>query len=107
MRPHSGKLIREETEMHYVFCLMCALFVILLAGRAWAGSMTYVPGRANMSPPMNVAFSTNRGSSWQQKTLKPGTTVSWPATATNLNVNGMPLDPKKNYRVKEGNIAER
>lgn len=93
--------------MQIFFSFVVAFFVIFFAGRAIAGTINYAPGRANMSPPVNVAYSTNKGASWQQKMLKPGMTVTWPGTATNLNVNGMPLDPKKNYRVKEGNVSER
>ncbi len=93
--------------MQIFFSFVVAFFVIFFAGRAIAGTINYAPGRANMSPPVNVAYSTNKGASWQQKMLKPGMTVTWPGTATNLNVNGMPLDPRKNYRVKEGNVSER
>lgn len=84
--------------------ILVAAAAILCAGQALAGSMTYLPGRG---APVRVAVSTNRGTSWKESLLKPGTTVSWPSTATNLNANGMPLDPKKSYRVKDGNISEK
>lgn len=90
-----------------LICTVAAIAVFLCAGKALAGTVRYEPGRKQLSPDMVLSISTNHGGAWRQTVLKPGRTVPIPSGATHMNINGIPLDPKKSYRIKEGNVFEK
>lgn len=94
--------------MNVIFvCAIIAIAVFLCASKALAGTVRYEPGRSRLSPDMTVSFSTNNGGAWRQVVLKPGKGFSVPSGATHMNINGIPLDPGRSYRIKEGNIFEK
>lgn len=66
----------------------------------------YIGGAGN-SPAVNVAVSMSHGYSWQEKTLVSGQSFSIPPNATNLQMNNVPYDPKKNYEIRNGKICVR
>lgn len=92
--------------MHIILFSLVAVVILLCAGKALAGNVRYEPGRSQLSPDMTVSFSTNNGGAWRHVILKPGKGFPVPSGATHLNINGIPLDPKRNYRIKEGNVFE-
>lgn len=54
---------------------------------------------------VKLAVSMNNGLSWQEKTLKPGQSFPIPPNATNLLLNNVPYDPKRNHEIRNGKIT--
>ena len=69
-----------------------------------AGTIQYI-GTGRQFPPVNVKISRNNGATWNTVQVKPGQTFNVPRDATHLMINEVPRDPKKSYKVKEGNIS--
>ena len=84
-----------------------ALFVLLAAlvgpTQVYAGSIQYI-GTGRNAPKVKVTFSRNNGATWEHKEVKPGQTYNVPKDATHLRIDNVPFDPKRNYKVKEGNV---
>lgn len=80
--------------------LVCSL---AFASSAFAGVIQYI-GTGRPAPAVEVTFSRNNGASWQKTEVKPGQAFHVPRDATHLNINGVPRDPKRDYKVKEGNV---
>lgn len=83
-----------------------AIFLIVFLAKfslAYGGVIQYI-GTGKPNSPVKVSFSRNNGTSWEHKQVKPGQTFSVPKDATNLQINGVPRNPQKNYKVKDGNV---
>lgn len=83
--------------------LFLALASFLGASAAQAGTIQYI-GTGRDAPKVKVSVSRNRGASWEHKEVKPGQTYTVPKDATHLRIDNVPLDPKRNYKVKDGNV---
>ncbi len=70
-----------------------------------AGKVQYI-GQGRPSPPVTVSFSINKGASWKTTEVKPGQTCNVSRSATHLNIDGVPRDPGKTWRVRDGNVFE-
>lgn len=70
---------------------------------AHAAVVQYI-GTGRPNPPVKVSFSRNNGASWEHKQVKPGQTFNVPKDATHMQLNGIPRNPQKNYKVKDGNV---
>lgn len=84
-----------------VLLLVIASFLGISA--AQAGSIQYI-GTGRDAPKVKVSFSRNKGASWEHREVKPGQTFSVPGDATHLRIDNVPLDPKRNYKVKDGHV---
>lgn len=85
------------------YVLFLALAIIMGTTVAQAGSIQYI-GTGRSAPKVKVTFSRNNGASWEYKEVKPGQTYHVPKDATHLRIDNVPLDPKRNYKVKDGNV---
>lgn len=83
--------------------LIAILGTFLFASSAFAGSIQHI-GTGKPAPAVQVTFSRNNGASWQKTEVKPGQTFQVPRDATHLNINNVPRDPKRDYKVKDGNV---
>ncbi|WP_165071993.1 hypothetical protein [Desulfovibrio sp. ZJ200] len=83
-----------------IFFVLAALAV---ASVAQAGSIQYLSS-GRKAPPVKVTFSTNNGGIWEHRVLKPGQICTFPKGTTHLRIDNVPFDPKRNYKVKEGNV---
>lgn len=83
--------------------LFLALAMFVGTAVAQAGSIQYI-GIGRPAPKVKVAFSRNNGTSWEHKEVRPGQTFHLPKDATHLRIDNVPFNPKKNYKVKEGNV---
>lgn len=83
--------------------LFLALAYFLGIPAAQAGSVQYI-GTGCAAPKVKVSFSRNKGATWEHKEIKPGQTFSVPRDATHLRIDNVPLDPRRNYKVKDGNV---
>ena len=61
-------------------------------------------GSGKKDAPAEISFSRNNGATWQKAQVGPGQTFAVPSDATHLNINNVPRDPKKNYKIREGNV---
>ena len=80
-----------------------AVLFCVAASSGYAATIQYI-GSGKNDAPVEVSFSRNNGSSWQNAKVGPGQTFSVPSDATHLNINNVPRDPKKNYKIREGNV---
>jgi len=86
-----------------IFLLHIAIAVFFLTGNAYAASIQYID-TGKESPKIKITCSRNNGASWKQDYIKKGQTYMVPPDATHLMINDIPRDPKRNYKVKEGNV---
>ena len=85
------------------YALFLLLTVILSAAQVNAGSIQYI-GTGRTAPKVKVTFSRNNGATWEHKEVKAGQTFNFPKDTTHLRIDNVPFDPKRNYKVKEGNV---
>lgn len=85
------------------FALFLALASLLGVSAAQAGSIQYI-GTGRAAPKVKVTFSRNNGATWEHKEVRPGQTYTVPKNATHLRIDNVPFDPKRNYKVKDGNV---
>lgn len=83
--------------------LLFLLASLLGAGVSEAGSIQYI-GTGRTAPKVKVTFSRNNGATWEHKEVKPGQIFTFPKDTTHLRIDNVPFDPKRNYKVKEGNV---
>jgi hypothetical protein len=76
---------------------------ICISTSALAATIQYIGGGRNEAP-VAISFSRNNGSSWQNAKVGPGQTLTVPPDATHLNINNVPYDPKRNYKIRKGNV---
>ncbi len=62
---------------------------------------------AQKALPVKVAVSRNHGRNWQEKDLSPGQTFPIPPDATNLQINNVPYDPKRDCEVRGGRVVQK
>lgn len=79
------------------------LAALLLPSSVLAASIQYI-STGRQAPEMRITFSRNGGASWQQGAVRPGQVFNVPPDATHLTINGVPRDPKRNWKVKDGNV---
>ena len=58
------------------------------------------------APKVAINFSVNGGKSWQERILAAGQSFHMPPNCTNLLVNNVPYDPKGNYEIRDGKVAQ-
>lgn len=85
--------------------LATVLCSFLFASSVFAASIQYV-GTGKVNQPLRVSLSRNNGATWQKAEVKPGQTFNVPRDTTHLNINNVPRDPKRNYKVKDGNVFQ-
>jgi len=87
------------------FFSAAAVVFMLIFGvtSGYAATIQYI-GSGKKDAPAEISFSRNNGATWQNAKVVPGQTFSVPADATHLNINNAPRDPKKNYKIREGNV---
>lgn len=61
----------------------------------------------NKAPTVRVAISRNMGRNWQEQDVNPGQTVPIPPDATNLQINNVPYDPKRDCEIRGGRVAQK
>lgn len=88
--------------MKKVLFLILVTFLIC-STNAFAANIQYID-TGKQSPKIKVSFSRNNGASWKQDYIKKGQTYNVPRNATHLMINDIPRDPKRNYKVKDGNV---
>jgi len=69
----------------------------------YAATIQYI-GTGKKEVPVEISFSRNNGTTWKNAKVVPGQTFAVPSDATHLNINNVPRDPKKNYKIREGNV---
>lgn len=84
-----------------IFAAFAALLSLPVA--AGAASIHYL-GNGKGGPAVKVTYSRSHGGKWEHKTMKPGQTFSIPKDATHLRIDNVPYNPKKNYKIKDGNV---
>ena len=52
-----------------------------------------------------VDYSMSQGKSWQKKELLPGQSFPIPPNCTDLLMDNVPYDPKKDYEIRDGKIV--
>ena len=88
--------------MKKILFLTAFLFIFSITN-AFAGSIQFI-GTGKKCDQVKVSFSRNKGASWQNVQIKMGQTFNVPRDATHLTINNVPYDPKKNYKVRDGNV---
>lgn len=84
--------------------LLLVMVVFLFSGsNANAGAIQYID-TGRQSPKIKVSFSRNNGASWKHDVIKKGQIYNVPRDATHLMINDIPRNPKRNYKVKDGNV---
>ena len=83
------------TALIFIFCVT--------VNSGYAGTIQYIAS-GKKDVPVAISFSRNNGASWQNAKIGPGQTVTVPPDATHLNINNAPYDPKKNLKIREGNV---
>ena len=84
--------------------LMSALLLALMATHVHAASIQYIDTGKRM-PPIKITYSRDNGNTWRHAQIRNGQTFNVPRDATHLRINNIPYNPKKNYKVKEGNVS--
>jgi hypothetical protein len=74
-----------------------------MSATALAATIHYI-GSGKKDAPVAISFSRNNGASWRNAKVGPGQTFTVPADATHLTIDNVPRDPKKNYKIREGNV---
>lgn len=86
--------------LHILLTILVAA-VVLSPLSANAATIQYI-GTGKKVREIEVAFSRNNGATWQKKTIKAGQALAIPPDATNLIIDGVPRDPKNDYKLKDG-----
>ena len=89
--------------MKLVRIMVLSLALTFVASAALCASIQYV-ATGHQSREIKITFSRNNGGTWQGVVVKPGSTYVVPNDATHLTIDGVPRDPKKNYKIKDGNV---
>lgn len=99
------KITKAEGKMCKRIAYLCCIAVAVLGVNtsALAATIQYI-GSGTKEAPVEISFSRNNGSTWQNAKVVPGQTFSVPTDATHLNILNTPRDPRKNYKIREGNI---
>ena len=87
----------------YFLQLAAVLTCICMSTTALSATIQYI-GSGKKDAPVDISFSRNAGSTWQNAKVGPGQTFTVPPDATHLNIKNIPYDPKKNYKIREGNV---
>lgn len=58
------------------------------------------------APDVKITASVNKGATWKTTMLKCGQSYPIAGNATNLLIDNVPYDPKKNYIIRNGNVAQ-
>lgn len=58
-------------------------------------------------PAAGIAVSMNSGRSWREQSLSPGQSFAIPPNATNLLIENVPYDCKRDYEIRQGRVAGR
>lgn len=58
-------------------------------------------------PPVKLAVSMNNGRAWREQNLAAGQSYPIPPNVTNLLIDNVPYDPKRNYEIRGGKVAPR
>ena len=88
--------------MNKVLLMAMMIFFFSIAD-TFAGTIQYL-GTGRPAEQMKITYSRDKGSSWKTVYIKMGQTLSIPPDATHLNINNVPCDPKRNYKIKDGNV---
>lgn len=83
--------------------LFLVLATFLGSAVAQAASIQYI-GTGRNAQKVKVTYSRNNGATWEHKEVKPGQTFNVPKDATHLKIDNVPHDPRRNYKVKDGNV---
>ena len=110
-RPYGWKCTVFQTENALYkdspmrkFLLFAAFAALLsLPAAAGAASIHYL-GNGKGGPAVRIAYSRSNGDKWDYRTMKPGQRFSIPRDATHLRIDNVPYNPKKNYKIKDGNV---
>ena len=92
--------IKEVMSMKKI--LLIIIFIIT-ATSVDAETIQYID-TGKKSPCVKIVFSRNNGSSWKENIIRKGQSCNLPKDVTNLFINNVPYDPKKNYKIKDGNV---
>lgn len=84
-----------------MICLLISALFLLAPSPADAATIQYI-GTGKKVREIEVIFSRNHGATWQKKSIKAGQSLAIPPDATQLIIDGVPRDPKKTYKVKDG-----
>jgi len=85
-------------------CNIALVITLLLATNSYAASIQYIDTGKRM-PPIKITYSRDNGNTWKHTQIRNGQTFNVPRDATHLRINNIPYNPKKNYKVKEGNVS--
>ena len=88
--------------MRFVVIALMLIFCVAV-NSGYAATIQYI-GSGKKDAPVEISFSRNNGAKWQKAKVSPGQTFAVPPDATHLNINNVPRDPKKNYKIREGNV---
>lgn len=70
------------------------------------GVIRYV-GEGKKGPVVRLAVSMNKGEAWREQNLAAGQSYPIPPSVTNLLIDNVPYDPKGNYEIRQGRVAQK